>query len=110
MQTLLYLREQHIDPPDILCRLYFRHYDYVKRVASLFNNGDDILVGVFSLQIVDTHGACFLPPAQRFERMDDLCSCSHLFIGRNGIFQVEKNQVGAASGGLLHHTFVTGRR
>src|SRR6266487_4346124 len=71
-QALLDLRQEPIDPPDILRRFHLGHDDNIDVLARLLHDGDDVLVGVLRLQVVNAVGARLLAPVQRFECVDHL--------------------------------------
>ncbi len=101
-QTPLDLREEYIDPPDIPRRLHFRDNEDVEILADFFNDGDNVLVGVLRLQIVNADGPRLLSPIQCCQSLYDLCPGSFFLIGSNGILKVKKYQVGIARGGFLY--------
>src|ERR1700692_3504454 len=62
------------------------------------NTRSALLPAAFSIR----SGAGFLAPIEGFQRVDDLRPRCYLLVGRDGVFQVEKHQVGAASGGFFN--------
>src|SRR6218665_3287718 len=65
----------------------------MSRFARAFDDLDDVLVGVLRRQVVDAHAARGLAPVERVQRAHDLGPGRALFRWRDGVFQVQEDEV-----------------
>ncbi len=71
-----------------------------------FDYRDDVFERPLGAEIVDPHTTCLPAPIEALERFDSLRPGLHLGFWRNGVLQIEKDEVGLTPGRLRHHSLV----
>ena len=98
--VLLDLRDQHVDGVDVLRHAGLGDQDHVEARAVL-DHVDHVAIGVVGVEAVDADHHGLAAPIEIVEALDDVLARLLLVVRRDGVFQVEEDDVGGAFRGLL---------
>ena len=98
---LLDLGEQHVDGVDVLRRAGLGDHDQIELVARLLDDVDHVAVHVMGVEAVDPHRQRASAPVEVVQRLDHVLARLLLVGGRDGILEVEEDDVGVTLGRLL---------
>ena len=97
------LREEGVDEPDVARGFHLRDDDDVEVGAGLRDDVDDVVVRPHGVDGVDAYGADGAAPVEVVEGVDDGGAGVFLLRRRDGVLEVEEDEVGAGGRGLLDH-------
>jgi hypothetical protein len=103
IDRLLKLSKQRIDKRNVSDTTNLWHDNDVKHRTSCLNNVDEITVAPRRINAIDPDHPWSATPISLEQSRYDVPSRFCFGLGHDGIFKVEKNDVGVAAKGLLDH-------
>jgi hypothetical protein len=102
---LLDLVDHCLDHVEIGRNAYLGHQERVDLVAGLFHHVDHVAIHVVRIEPVDPHRdrLALAGPVDVVERRDGVLARLYLFGRRDGVLEVEKDEIRAAVGGFFDH-------
>jgi hypothetical protein len=98
-----YLGQEPVDKAYVAGGLDLWYQYGVEITTRPFDYGNDILISIMGIKVVDAHAAYAAAPVERIQRVNDLAAGRNLRGRSDGILQVEEHMVNAERCGLCHH-------